>query len=257
KEYLKEIDEKGIETVPEDAIGGIAANIDGPKLSKYINKSLSEAKLLDQIPSEYKDLFDSLLGILGDINGNLAGYMVAPLDVMFAVESKDNSADRIAELVNSLGDLGTSGFTDAPDFANADLSYEPAQFTDDETLDDDEDYDYGDSYDLGYGQSSFSIEKTADGYCCSDGSMNFWFGNKNGALYFTNNESLKSSAFKKADKPVPSELVSFATSRRFMYFINLGKVKDYTSAMDKDVKKAFNAFDEIVSKISYITFSMK
>lgn len=256
KDYLKEIDEKGIETVPEDAIGGIAANIDGPKLSKYINKSLAEANLLDQIPSEFKDFFDSLLGILGDLDGNLAGYMVAPLDVMFAVESKGNTADKIAELVNSLGDLGTSGFADVPDFANADLSYEPAQYTDDETLDD-EDYDYGDSYDTGYGNSSFTVEKTADGYLCSDGSTNFWFGNKNGALYFTNNESLKSSAFKKADKPVPSELVSFATSRRFMYFINLGKVKDYTSAMDKDVKKAFNAFDEIVSKISYITFSMK
>ena len=42
-----------------------------------------------------------------------------------------------------------------------------------------------------------------------------------------------------------------------MFFFSLGKVKDFSAAMDEDVKKVFNAFDEIFSKINYVTFSMK
>ena len=263
KDHLREIDEKGINTIPEGALGGLAANIDGAKLSKTIKKSLEDAKLLDEIPSEYKDLLNTLLGVISDIDGNLAGYMVAPLDMMFAVESKGNTADKIAELINSIeNQSNVPSYADYGSYADsvATLSYEPAQFeypdTDDVDFDDYEDYDF--DYDSGYGSSSMTIDRTTDGYCLSQGyGSKYWFGNKNGALYFTNNESLISSTFKKADKPVPSEFVSFATSRRFIYFLNLGKVRDYTAAMDDDVKKAFNAFDEIVSKINYITFSMK
>lgn len=254
---LNEIDEKAIETIPEDAIGGIVANIDGAKLSKNIDKSLREAKLLDELPAEFNNIYNSILSIISDVNGNFAGYLVAPMDIMFAVESKGNTADKVAELFNSLEDQFNS-YADSQRLDET-LSYEPTQFDDEElddaAVDDYENYDFNSDFDS---SSSFKIEKTADGYCGVDeNGSKFWFGNKNGALYITNNESLISSAFKKADKPVPSELVSFATSRRFMYFFSIGKVKDYTAAMDKEVKKAFNAFDEILSKVNYITFSLK
>lgn len=254
---LKEIGEKAILAVPEDAIGGLVANVDGPKLSKHLDKSLNDVKLLDELPQEFKGMYDSFLSILGGINGNFAGYFVAPMDVMIAVESKDNTADKVAELFNSLEDQFNS-YADSQRLDET-LSYEPAQFDDEEiddaAVDDYENYDFNSDFDS---SSTFTIEKTADGYCGVDeNGTKFWFGNKNGALFFTTNESLIPTALKKADKPVPSELVSFATSRKFMYFFNLGKVKDFSSAMDKDVKKAFNAFDEIISKINYITFSMK
>lgn len=254
---LKEIGEKAILAVPEDAIGGLVANVDGPKLSKNIDKSLKEAKLLDVLPPEFNDLYNKFLALLGDVNGNFAGYFVAPMDLMIAIESKDNTADKVAELFNSLEDQFNS-YADSQRLDET-LSYEPAQFDDEEiddaAVDDYENYDFNSDFDS---SSTFTIEKTADGYCGVDeNGTKFWFGNKNGALFFTTNESLIPSALKKADKPVPSELVSFATSRKFMYFFNLGKVKDFSSAMDKDVKKAFNAFDEIISKINYITFSMK
>lgn len=254
---LKEIGEKAILAVPEDAIGGLVANVDGPKLSKNIDKSLKEAKLLDELPPEFNDLYNKFLALLGDVNGNFAGYFVAPMDLMIAIESKDNTADKVAELFNSLEDQFNS-YADSQRLDET-LSYEPAQFDDEEiddaAVDDYENYDFNSDFDS---SSTFTIEKTADGYCGVDeNGTKFWFGNKNGALFFTTNESLIPSALKKADKPVPSELVSFATSRKFMYFFNLGKVKDFSSAMDKDVKKAFNAFDEIISKINYITFSMK
>jgi hypothetical protein len=254
---LKEIGEKAILAVPEDAIGGLVANVDGPKLSKHLDKSLNDVKLLDELPQEFKGMYDSFLSILGSINGNFAGYFVAPMDVMIAVESKDNTADKVAELFNSLEDQFNS-YADSQRLDET-LSYEPAQFDDEEiddaAVDDYENYDFNSDFDS---SSTFTIEKTADGYCGVDeNGTKFWFGNKNGALFFTTNESLIPTALKKADKPVPSELVSFATSRKFMYFFNLGKVKDFSSAMDKDVKKAFNAFDEIISKINYITFSMK
>ncbi len=254
---LKEIGEKAILAVPEDAIGGLVANVDGPKLSKNIDKSLKEAKLLDELPPEFNDLYNKFLALLGDVNGNFAGYFVAPMDLMIAIESKDNTADKVAELFNSLEDQFNS-YADSQRLDET-LSYEPAQFDDEEiddaAVDDYENYDFNSDFDS---SSTFTIEKTADGYCCGNGNgTKFWFGNKNGALFFTTNESLIPSALKKADKPVPSELVSFATSRKFMYFFNLGKVKDFSSAMDKDVKKAFNAFDEVLSKINYITFSMK
>lgn len=254
---LKEIGEKAILSVPDDAIGGLVANVDGPKLSKNIDKSLKEAKLLDELPPEFNDLYNKFLALLGDVNGNFAGYFVAPMDLMIAIESKDNTADKVAELFNSLEDQFNS-YADSQRLDET-LSYEPAQFDDEEiddaAVDDYENYDFNSDFDS---SSTFTIEKTADGYCGVDeNGTKFWFGNKNGALFFTTNESLIPSVFKKADKPVPSELVSFATSRKFMYFFNLGKVKDYSSAMDKDVKKAFNAFDEVLSKINYITFSMK
>lgn len=254
---LKEIGEKAILAVPEDAIGGLVANVDGPKLSKNIDKSLKEAKLLDELPPEFNDLYNKFLALLGDVNGNIAGYFVAPMDLMIAIESKDNTADKVAELFNSLEDQFNS-YADSQRLDET-LSYEPAQFDDEEiddaAVDDYENYDFNSDFDS---SSTFTIEKTADGYCGVDeNGTKFWFGNKNGALFFTTNESLIPSALKKADKPVPSELVSFATSRKFMYFFNLGKVKDFSSAMDKDVKKAFNAFDEVLSKINYITFSMK
>lgn len=254
---LKEIGEKAILAVPEDAIGGLVANVDGPKLSKHIDKSLKEAKLLDELPPEFNVLYNKFLALLGDVNGNFAGYFVAPMDLMIAIESKDNTADKVAELFNSLEDQFNS-YADSQRLDET-LSYEPAQFDDEEiddaAVDDYENYDFNSDFDS---SSTFTIEKTADGYCGVDeNGTKFWFGNKNGALFFTTNESLIPSALKKADKPVPSELVSFATSRKFMYFFNLGKVKDFSSAMDKDVKKAFNAFDEIISKINYITFSMK
>ncbi len=254
---LKEIGEKAILAVPEDAIGGLVANVDGPKLSKNIDKSLKEAKLLDELPPEFNDLYNKFLALLGDVNGNFAGYFVAPMDLMIAIESKDNTADKVAELFNSLEDQFNS-YADSQRLDET-LSYEPAQFDDEEiddaAVDDYENYDFNSDFDS---SSTFTIEKTADGYCGVDeNGTKFWFGNKNGALFFTTNESLIPSALKKADKPVPSELVSFATSRKFMYFFNLGKVKDFSSAMDKDVKKAFNAFDEVLSKINYITFSMK
>lgn len=254
---LKEIGEKAILAVPEDAIGGLVANVDGPKLSKHIDKSLKEAKLLDELPPEFNVLYNKFLALLGDVNGNFAGYFVAPMDLMIAIESKDNTADKVAELFNSLEDQFNS-YADSQRLDET-LSYEPAQFDDEEiddaAVDDYENYDFNSDFDS---SSTFTIEKTADGYCGVDeNGTKFWFGNKNGALFFTTNESLIPSALKKADKPVPSELVSFATSLKFMYFFNLGKVKDFSSAMDKDVKKAFNAFDEIISKINYITFSMK
>ncbi len=254
---LKEIGEKAILAVPEDAIGGLVANVDGPKLSKHLDKSLNDVKLLDELPPEFNDLYNKFLALLGDVNGNFAGYFVAPMDLMIAIESKDNTADKVAELFNSLEDQFNS-YADSQRLDET-LSYEPAQFDDEEiddaAVDDYENYDFNSDFDS---SSTFTIEKTADGYCGVDeNGTKFWFGNKNGALYFTSNESLIPSVFKKADKPVPSELVSFATSRKFMYFFNLGKVKDFSSAMDKDVKKAFNAFDEIISKINYITFSMK
>ncbi len=254
---LNEIDEKAVETVPDDAIGGLLANIDGPKFSKHLDKSLNEVKLLDQLPPEFKDLYNKLLALLGDVNGNFAGYFVAPMDLMIAVESKDNTADKVAELFNSLEDQFNS-YADSQRLDET-LSYEPAQFDDEEiddaAVDDYDDYSFDTDFDS---SSSFTIEKTADGYCANDeNGTKFWFGNKNGALYFTSNESLIPSVFKKADKPVPSEFVSFATSRKFMYFFNLGKVKDYSAAMGEDSKKVFNAFDEIFSKINYITFSMK
>lgn len=254
---LKEIGEKAILAVPEDAIGGLVANVDGPKLSKHIDKSLNDVKLLDELPPEFNDLYNKFLALLDDVNGNFAGYFVAPMDLMIAIESKDNTADKVAELFNSLEDQFNS-YADSQRLDET-LSYEPAQFDDEEiddaAVDDYENYDFNSDFDS---SSTFTIEKTADGYCGVDeNGTKFWFGNKNGALFFTTNESLIPSALKKADKPVPSELVSFATSRKFMYFFNLGKVKDFSSAMDKDVKKAFNAFDEIISKINYITFSMK
>jgi hypothetical protein len=259
---LNEIDEKAIETVPDDAIGGLVANVDGPKLSKNIDKSLKEAKLLDELPAEFKDLYNKFLALIGDVNGNFAGYFVAPMDLMIAVESKNNTADKIAELINTLQEeFSSPSFAGAPDFAEDEesLSYEPTQFdeeeVDDAAVDDYENYNFDSEFDT---SSTFTIEKTADGYCGVDeNGTKFWFGNKNGALYFTSNESLIPSVFKKADKPVPSELVSFATSRKFMYFFSLGKIKDYTAPMDKEVQKVFNAFDEIISKINYITFSMK
>lgn len=254
---LKEIGEKAILAVPEDAIGGLVANVDGPKLSKHIDKSLNDVKLLDELPPEFNDLYNKFLALLDDVNGNFAGYFVAPMDLMIAIESKDNTADKVAELFNSLEDQFNS-YADSQRLDET-LSYEPAQFDDEEiddaAVDDYENYDFNSDFDS---SSTFTIEKTADGYCGVDeNGTKFWFGNKNGALFFTTNESLIPTALKKADKPVPSELVSFATSRKFMYFFNLGKVKDFSSAMDKDVKKAFNAFDEIISKINYITFSMK
>ena len=254
---LKEIGEKAILAVPEDAIGGLVANVDGPKLSKHLDKSLNDVKLLDELPPEFNDLYNKFLALLGDVNGNFAGYFVAPMDLMIAIESKDNTADKVAELFNSLEDQFNS-YADSQRLDET-LSYEPAQFDDEEiddaAVDDYENYDFNSDFDS---SSTFTIEKTADGYCGVDeNGTKFWFGNKNGALFFTTNESLIPSALKKADKPVPSELVSFATSRKFMYFFNLGKVKDFSSAMDKDVKKAFNAFDEVLSKINYITFSMK
>lgn len=259
---LKEIGEKAILAVPEDAIGGLVANVDGPKLSKHLDKSLNDVKLLDELPQEFKGMYDSFLSILGGINGNFAGYFVAPMDVMVAVESDGNSADKIAQLINDFENFSNQGLGDEPDFAvdSAHIDTEEDPYSEYAPLDEDDSadgYDY--SYNLGYdSSSSMSIEKTADGYCCDNGNgSKLWFGNKNGALFFTTNESLIPSALKKADKPVPSELVSFATSRKFMYFFNLGKVKDFSSAMDKDVKKAFNAFDEVLSKINYITFSMK
>lgn len=266
---LKEIDEKAIETVPDDAIGGLVANVDGPKLSKQIDKSLNEIKLLDELPSEFKDLYNKFLALLGDVNGNFAGYFVAPMDVMIAVESKGNTADKVAELINALQDqFNAPSFADLPDFAEDEesLTYEPTQFDeeeiefdeeeiDDAAVDDYENYGFDSEFDT---SSTFTIEKTADGYCANDeNGSKFWFGNKNDALYFTSNESLIPSVFKKADKPVTSELVSFATSRKFMYFFSLGKIKDYTASMDKEVQKVFSAFDEILSKINYITFSMK
>ena len=259
KATLKEIDEKAIETVPDDAIGGLVANIDGPKLSKQIDKSLNEAKLLDQLPPEFMDLYNNILALLGDLNGNFAGYFVAPMDLMIAVEGKDNTADKIAELINTLQDqFSPTEYADTAFFADNEetLSYEPAQFDEEPVYEDD--FNFDDSYNADYSTPSMQIERTADGYCCdSRNGSKFWFGNKNGALYFTSNESLIPSVFKKADNPVSSELVSFATSRRFMYFFNLGKIKDFTAPMDKDVKKMFIAFDEIISKINYITFSMK
>ena len=185
-------------------------------------------------------------------------FFVAPMDVMIAVESDGNSADKIAQLINDFENFGNQGLGDEPDFAvdSAHIDTEEDPYSEYVPLDEDDSadgYDY--SYNLGYdSSSSMSIEKTADGYCCGNGNgTKFWFGNKNGALFFTTNESLIPSALKKADKPVPSELVSFATSRKFMYFFNLGKVKDFSSAMDKDVKKAFNAFDEVLSNLETLT----
>ncbi len=258
---LKEIDKKAIEAVPDDALGGVVANIDGPKLSKYIDKSLKDVNLLDELPAEYNDLYNKFLALLGDVSGNLAGYVVAPMDLMIAIESKDNTADKIAELINSLQNQFSNSY---PNIADEDFAYEPdteqvaaydEEEIDDAAADDYDDYSFDSEFDS---SSTFTIEKTANGYCANDeNGTKFWFGNKNGALYFTSNESMINSAFKKADKPVPSELVSFATSRKFMYFFSLGKVKDYTAPMDKDVKNVFNAFDEIISKVNYITFSMK
>lgn len=255
KELYREIDEKGINTIPETALGGFAANIDGPKTSKYMNKSLKENKLLEQLPSEAKDLYESFVDIISAVDGNIAAYFAAPQDFMVAVESKGGLADKIAEVIKNLDGSSPSyaSFTDEPDFIDDDTAV-------DDDLDEDideEDYDYSDSY-TGYGSTPFTVEKTADGYIFNNGyGSQFWFGNKNDAFYFTSNESLISTALKKADKPVPSELVSFATSRKFMFFFSLGKVKDFSAAMDEDVKKVFNAFDEIFSKINYVTFSMK
>ncbi|MBP5687614.1 MAG: DUF4836 family protein [Muribaculaceae bacterium] len=73
KEMLREIDEKAVETIPEDALAGIAANIDGPKCSKFINTTLKDVDLFDQIPSEFREIYDAYLKIIGDIDGNFAG----------------------------------------------------------------------------------------------------------------------------------------------------------------------------------------
>ncbi|MBR5117877.1 MAG: DUF4836 family protein [Muribaculaceae bacterium] len=252
KEMFREIDEKAVETIPEDALAGIAANIDGPKCSKFINTTLKDVDLLDQIPSEFREIYDAYLKIIGDIDGNFAGYFAAPLDIMFAVESKDNTAQRIAELIQNLDTPSFASFSDEPEFIEDDTAVD--EDFDEEVVEEEEDDDFG--YD--YGRPSSTIVERGDGFCYNDGSgTQFWFGNKNGALYFTSKESLISSVYKKADKPISSEMVSFATSRRCVYFLNVDKAKDFSSGLDKETKKVFNAFEEVISKIKFLTFSMK
>lgn len=247
---LKEIDKKAIETIPNDAYAGFLANIDGPKLSKNIDKSLKDFKLLDELPSEFQNLYNSALSIIGDINGNFAGYIVAPFDLMLAVESKGNTADKIAELLTELENMSNS----LPNEAFDSIAVAESEPYDDDDMSAQND----ESLNFDFDSSSMQIEKTPDGYCYDSGTgSKLWFGDKNGALYFTSNESMIPSVFKKADKPVPSELVSFASSRRFMYFFSLGKLKDYTASLDKSVQGVFDAFDQIFSNINYITFSMK
>ncbi len=251
---LSTIDEKAVNTIPSDALGGFLANVDGPKILDYINTQMKDVELLDQLPAEAKDLFNSAISIVGDINGNIAAYMVAPMDVMVAIESKGDPAKKNAELIKGVTINGAPSLADAAGSYMEDHTTLADESTpaDDPVFDEDEDFSYEPS------GGSGTLEETGDGYCYDDGSgFKLWFGNKNGALYFTSNETLIPTAFKKADKPMSSEFLSFAKSRRFMYFFSLGKIKDYTAPMGKEIKDVFNAFDQIFSKIDYVSFSMK
>lgn len=268
KDMLRTITEKGMETIPDDAIGGLAANLDGSKIVDFTKSILDKLNLKDKDDSEFKYMLASLFDIVGDIDGDLVAYSFAPSrsretpDMMLAVETKSNTSDKIVELIRDFESMSNRNedYYSYQDSLSS-YSYAPTQYgysdSQPSAYDDGYESDYDSGYGSSYGSSSLPIEETADGYCINNGhGSRVWFGTKNGALYFTNSESMISSAFKKADDPV-SGLVSFATSRRFLLFLNLEIIMDFTSEMSRGDKQAVKAFDEILSKINYVTFSMK
>ncbi len=263
REMFRSPGKKGIESVPDDALGGLVANIDGKKASDYILKALKEANLMDQISADEKEMFTSILDIAEDLDGDLVAYFAAPQNFMFAVESKDNTASRLADIIrqnesrsNPYRNDDYYGYQDELEsYSFAPTQYEdyPAEEVEEVQIDDD--YDYGSEYDsdYGYGRSSSTLREVDGGYNIDD----FWFGNNNGALFFTNSESMMSSAFEKASKNVSSGLMSLVGERNFVLFLNFSGIVDYAGGFTGQGKKAAKAFDEILNKIDYITFSMK
>lgn len=253
---LKAPGKKGIESVPEDALGGIVSNINGGKADGYIKDLLGIAISVGLMSSDFKDLYALFSGIVEDIDGEFVGYLFESKDYMFAVESKDDTAERLTNVIQTIEEQSEPepyilddnyGYEETPDYSEySTLSYAPAQY--------DTEFDDDSGYGSGYGSNSSIIQEAGDGYCYDD---DCWFGNRNGALYFTNRENMVSSAFEKADKQVSDALISFVQDRRFVCFINSSGLKKLLKKEGKEAKDAINAFDEILSKVDYITFSLQ
>jgi len=250
KSAYRKVDSKGIQTIPADALLGFVANIDGPKISDIL-KSVIDDNTFGQL-GDIGNYVGEFLNIVKDIDGNLAGYLEMDEnpypEMMFAVESKNSTSGDIVRILREIEESNSS-------YNNSYNNYDSY----DSNPNDSYDSDYtGDSiprndYDSRYNSPS-RIHETSDGYRIN----NTWFGNKNGALYITNNESLISSAFEKADKQVSSSLSSLMQERKATFFVNIKKAKEKAKDMqDKDAKKIMNAFAEIIDKVDYITFSMK
>lgn len=247
--------DKAVSTLPEEAIAGIATNVDGEKLSEYIEANVKDIGLINQFSEEEQIIFENLLSVLANVKGDLAGYFAIPDDLIAAVETKGDITRDIAELLLRITAASESpGLMEGDDdnyaAANDSVavnSQEIAQ-TPENIAQDDVDYSSG------FGCFSPYIKETNNGYVIKD---KLWIGYNNGAIYFANNKYLTTSAFEKADTTIPSYLSSFIKSRRFVMFFNVDKVLSYSVVFGDKAKKQLNAYAQVVEKIKYVTISMR
>lgn len=242
KSIYKTPSDKAVNSLPEGSLAGIATNVDGGKLADYLESNVKDTKLIDECGEEQQIIFETLLRVLDGINGDLAGYLVVPGDVLVAVKSKSDISTDVAELL-----VRVTASTESSDCIDDDTLAE----LDTAAVSEDSDVDYS----SGFGRFSPYIKETSNGYYLTE--QGLWLGYNNGAIYFTNNERLTSSAFKNDDTSLPSNLSSFIKDHRFVMFLNVGKLSSYTPILPKNDKKVINAFSEVIKKIKYVTLSMK
>jgi len=187
------------------------------------------------------------LGLIAHIHGDLAGYYLAPMSLMFTAQSDEDVTGDIAQLVMKSMFSASDYFAAADD---EDISYQAASLdvTDEQMTDEDISSSVGSRY-------SSLIKETANGYCIDN---NVWLGYTNGSIYTTNDENMIASACAPAEKPISSNLSSLMKNRRFVFFFNMGLASGYTTMIDDaDFKNLVNAFSRFIEKTQFVTISMK
>lgn len=226
KNFIKPVKDYGAETLPDDAIAGIATNINGAEIASYLKSVLSNLDVMKYAEDDAKMGISMLLSMLQSVNGDAVSYFKLPEDFVFTLEADRDISRDIATIIqqDSKGMVGKSIA---------------------ESIDNDEENQMNNYSN----RRSPSITETENGYCLD---YEHWFGYNNGALYLTNNSAMAAMAYSKASNPLPSSIKSFMKTRRFVLFVNYGNALEMSTRMI-----GTNPVSEITSKIKFVTFSVK
>ena len=224
KESFKNVSEKAALIMPDDAPFGFAINFNGKKYAEYLEKLLKEIGIYEFPTAQ------SLVGFLSKINGNMVGFgdtSMVPNPI--GVSTMINTGNGYIKYNGNMYCL----------IEGEDLTNEIADF-------------------IGGNDGSVSFVKSDDGYNYNN---EFWFGYKDGAMWFTAQQEMAGKTFEKAKNPISANLVSFIKDHCFVQYTNMKVIKKHIDismqgVSAKDKKKVY-AFSEFYDKTQYITISVK